>query len=328
MHKPFPVITRPKLLASLALIFALAASCQSAPASPAPPALAQPRAHTFWQLIWSDEFNGAANTGVNTQDWQYALGTGYGCAGCPPNWGTGEVEVMTDSTANVYHDGEGHLVIRPIHEGDNPLTGWTSGRIETQRTDFAAPVGGILAVEAALQLPNVSNAEALGYWPAFWMLGEDFRGNYLNWPSIGEVDVMENVNGLGAVWATLHCGVTPGGPCNETLGKGSGAYPCAGCQTAFHTYRVEIDRSATPEQIRWYLDGTNFFTLNANQVDAKNPPTWSNAVHHGYFVILNVALGGGFPNGVAGKTTPTATTVSGFPLLVDYVRVYTLQRTP
>ncbi|HEX6477199.1 MAG TPA: hypothetical protein VF043_00025, partial [Ktedonobacteraceae bacterium] len=73
-------------------------------------------------------------------------------------------------------------------------------------------------------------------------------------------------------------------------------------------------------QIRWYLDGINFFTVYANQVD---PTTWNNALHHGFFVIFDLAMGGGFPNAFAGGSTPTASTASGVPMLVDYVRVYT-----
>ncbi len=270
-----------------------------------------------WTQVWSDEFNGAANTGVSTTNWLYDTGTCY--PGCPAaNWGTGEVETMSNSTANVYQDGTGHLVIKPIHTGTNPSTGWTSGRIETQRTDFAAPAGGALAVEASIQQPNVSGASAAGYWPAFWMLGAPFRGVYTNWPSVGEIDIMEDVNGLSSEFGTLHCGTSPGGPCNETTGIGSGQRTCSGCQTGFHTYRMEYDRSVSPEQIRWYLDGNNFFTVNANQVDAT---TWNNATHHGFFVIFDVAMGGGFPAAFGGG--PTSSTVSGVPMLVDYVRVYT-----
>ncbi len=81
---------------------------------------------------------------------------------------------------------------------------------------------------------------------------------------------------------------------------------------------MEYDRSVSPEQIRWYLDGSNFFTVNANQVDAT---TWNNATHHGFFIILNVAIGGGFPAAFGGG--PTASTQSGVPMLVDYVAVYT-----
>jgi hypothetical protein len=117
----------------------------------------------------------------------------------------------------------------------------------------------------------------------------------------------------------LHCGNTAaGGPCNETTGIGSGERPCPGCQTGFHTYAMEYDRSVSPEQIRWYLDGANFFTVDSNRVDAT---TWNNATHHGFFLILNVAMGGGFPAAFGGG--PTASTVSGVPMLVDYVAVYT-----
>jgi hypothetical protein len=225
---------------------------------------------------------------------------------------------MTSSTSNVYLDGNGHLVIKAINSGGN----WTSGRIETQRTDFAAPIGGELAVEASIQQPNVTTTNGLGYWPAFWMLGAAFRGNYLNWPGIGEIDIMEDVNGLSSEFGTLHCGTSPGGPCNETTGIGSGQHACPGCQTAFHTYRMELDRSVSPEQIRWYLDGVNFFTVNASQVPAS---TWTNAVDHGFFVILDLAMGGGFPAAFGGG--PTSATVSGGTMVVDYVHVFTASGT-
>ena len=100
---------------------------------------------------------------------------------------------MTNSTANVYQDGAGHLVIKPIRDGAG---NWTSGRIETQRTDFAAPAGGKLRLEASLQQPNVSGAAAAGYWPAFWSLGAAARGvGASDWPGIGEIDLMEDING-------------------------------------------------------------------------------------------------------------------------------------
>src|SRR5581483_1861270 len=274
------------------------------------PSAATPKARAAsWTQIWSDEFNGSSGTGVSTSNWLYDTGTSYpGGAG---NWGTGEVETMTNSTSNVYQDGSGHLVIKAINSGGS----WTSGRIETQRTDFAAPAGGELAIEASIQQPNVSGSAALGYWPAFWMLGAAFRGNYNNWPGIGEVDIMEDVNGLSSEYGTLHCGTSPGGPCKETVGLGSGQHSCPACQTSYHTYRVEIDRSVSPEQIRWYLDGSNFFTVNASQVD---PTTWANAVDHGFFIIFDLAMGGAFPNPVCGCTTPSSSTASGFSLNVDY----------
>jgi beta-glucanase (GH16 family) len=171
-------------------------------------------------------------------------------------------------------------------------------------------------MEASIQQPNVTTANGAGYWPAFWMLGAPLRTG-TPWPTSGEVDILEDVNGRSSVFGTLHCGTNPGGPCNESTGIGSGERPCAGCQTAYHTYAVQIDRSVTPEQIRWYLDGANYFTLAANRVDAT---TWANAVDHPFFIIFDLAMGGGFPGAFGGG--PNAATVSGGQMNVDYVAVY------
>ncbi|MDF3143197.1 MULTISPECIES: glycoside hydrolase family 16 protein [unclassified Streptomyces] len=265
-----------------------------------------------WTQVFLDDFTGTAGTGVNTSNWQYATGTSY--PGGPANWGTGEVETMTNSTNNVALDGNGNLRITPLRDSAGR---WTSGRIETNRTDFQPPSGGKLRVEARLQMPNVTGTAAEGYWPAFWMLGAPYRGNYQNWPSVGELDIMENVQGRNTVWATMHCGTNPGGPCNETTGLGnSTACPGSTCQSAFHTYTMEWDRSVSPETIRFYVDGTQFHSVNASQVDAT---TWSNATNHGFFIILNVAMGGAFPDAFGGGLD--GDTRSGVPMVVDYVQV-------
>jgi beta-glucanase (GH16 family) len=297
------------LLAVVAAAATVAATVAVAPGAgasiPPPP--------SGWTTVFSDDFTGPAGSGLNTANWLYDLGTGY--PGGAANWGTGEVETMTNSTQNVYQDGGGNLVIKPLRDGSGR---WTSGRVETQRTDFAAPAGGKLRMEASIQQPNVSGGAAAGYWPAFWALGAAARpAAATNWPSIGEIDVMEDINGRSSEFATLHCGSNPNGPCNETTGISSGERACGGCQTGFHQYAVEYDRSVSPEQLRYYLDGGNFFTINANQVDAT---TWNNALHHGFFMILNVAMGGGFPAAFGGG--PTAATQSGVPMVVDYVAVY------
>ncbi|MCW3841130.1 carbohydrate-binding protein [Micromonospora yasonensis] len=277
---------------------------------------AVPPPPTGWSLVWSDDFTGAAGTLPSSANWIIDTGTSY--PGGPANWGTGEIQTYTSSTANLSQDGAGNLRITPLRDAGGR---WTSARIETVRTDFKPPAGGVLAIEGRIQMPNVTGAEAAGYWPAFWSLGSPYRGNYQNWPSIGEIDVMENVNGLNQVWGTLHCGYAPGGPCNEFNGLGNTrACPGSSCQSAFHTYRTEWDASVTPQQLRWYVDGQLFHTVSQNQV---GDPYWGQMTNHGgYFLLLNVAMGGSFPNGVAGYGTPTSSTVSGRPMLVDYVAVY------
>ena len=131
---------------------------------------------------------------------------------------------------------------------------------------------------------------------------------------------MEDVNALSEHSGTLHCGVDPGGPCNETTGLGSGLQSCSGCQTGYNTYSVIINRTNTSnESITWLLNGTAYFTATEGQVGTA---TWQAAVDHGFFLILDLAIGGGFPNGVCGCTSPSASTSSGAAMSVGYVAVY------
>jgi beta-glucanase (GH16 family) len=268
-----------------------------------------PAAPPGFTLTWSDDFDGAAGSGIDQSQWKYDTGPGS-------SFGTGEIETMTSSTSNVYRDGQSHLVLQALHTGSDPRAGWTSGRVETQAATFGAEPGGVVRMESVLQQPNVTTANGAGYWPAFWMLGAPLRSG-VTWPTSGEIDIMEDINGRSSLFSTLHCGVNPGGPCNESTGLGSGERACGGCQTGFHDYAVEIDRSTSPEQIRWYFDGNNFFTLQATAVDAT---TWANAVDHPFFIIYDLAIGGGFPDAFGGG--PFASTVSGGKLIIDSVAVY------
>ncbi len=321
MRTPKPRRRR-SVLAGLAALASFAAATTLVALPPAASAATVPPAPSGFTTIFSDSFSGAADSGVDSA-WTYDVGTQYTGTGCTSHWGTNEVETDTNSTKNVSLDGAGHLNITPVKSNG----AWTSGRIETVSDSFAAPAGGKLEVAASIQQPNPSNG--LGYWPAFWMLGAGFRSSGAGtsgtmdcgaWPGIGEIDIMEDVNALSEVAGTLHCGTDPGGPCNETTGLGSGLVACAGCQTGYHTYSVIIDRTNTSaESITWYLDGNAYETVTEAQVGAT---AWQAAVDHGFFLILDVAMGGAFPNGVCNCTSPTGRTSSGAPMNVGYVAVY------
>lgn len=269
-----------------------------------------------WHEIWRDDFNGPAGKSPDKATW--IMEKGYRYPNGPDHWGTREIQHYNDLPEDVSTDGQGHLQITPHVDVHNT---WESARIETRRNDFLAPAGGMLRAEARIQLPAVTGKDALGYWPAFWMLGAGIRENTTLWPSHGEFDILENVNGDQQVHGTLHCGVEKGGPCNEHNGLG-GATSCPGapCQGAFHTYAFEWDRSSSPEELRWYVDGMLYHTVRATAMDAK---TWADATHGGMTVIFNVAIGGDFPDSASHQKTPTAATKSGRPMLVDYVSVST-----
>jgi len=290
-----PVLTTLALIAG-GLTGAAAATLAAAPAAVADPAPPPP---SGWTTVFSDDFSGAAGSAPSAANWFYDIGTGYG---------TGEKEQTTNSTGNVYLDGNGHLVLKAIDNGGT----WTSGRIESTRDDFQAPPGGELEMTASIQQPNP--ASGLGYWPAFWALGSPMRAGG-GWPQSGEIDMMEDVNGLNEASQTLHDSAnSPGHALIACPGAGST------CQTGYHTYSVIIDRTNTSaEQMQFLMDGVVESTITESSVGTA---AWQAAIDHGFFIIWDLAMGGNYPDGVSGQTTPTSATTSGAYMSAAYVAVY------
>ena len=302
------------LLTSLSVLAVPIAVTTLTSAVPPPPA--------GWTTAFSDNFSGSAGSGVDSA-WTYDTGDQYHGTACQAHWASGEIETDTNSAANVSEDGSGHLNITPVD-----INGaWTSGRIETVQ-EFTPPAGGEMQVSALIKQPDPSSG--LGYWAAFWMLGAGYRSsgagtsgtmNCSTWPAVGEINVMEDVNASSQVSGTLHCGTFPAGPCNEGIGLTSGLQACPGCQTGYNTYSVIINRTnPSNESITWYLNGTAFHTVTESQAGTA---TWQAAVDHGFFLILEVGIGGDYPNGACGCTTPSGHTASGAPMSVGYVAVQT-----
>jgi beta-glucanase (GH16 family) len=260
-----------------------------------------------WQTVWTENFSGPAGAGVDTRYWQYDVGQGTS--------GTGEIEEYTSSVANIHLDGNGALDITALKQ---PEGGWTSGRIVTKSASFAAPVNGQLTVSADIEQPDATAGP--GYWPAFWLLGPG------QWPEDGEIDVLEDVDALSEHSGALHCGNLTSlnrdgttGPCHEHKGISSGLLPCQGCQVGYHVYSVTIDRrDPSDQQIRWYLDGRQFFAVSESRVGAA---AWTTAVDHGFSIIMDLAIGGAYPDSVCGCSAPTAKTPSGGTMSIRYIKV-------
>lgn len=293
---------------ALAMGFAAIGATNGAQASPPPP-------DPGWSVAFQDDFEGDA--GAPPSD-AWKIDEGHSYPGGPDNWGTGEIQNYTGNPENLALDGDGNLAITPRRDDAGE---WTSARIETNRSDFKAPENGVMRIEARIQMPDVTGEKAIGYWPAFWALGAPYRDDLWSWPGIGEYDIMENVNGENNVYGVLHCDTSPGGACNETDGiVQHRACPGQPCQAAFHTYRFEWDRTGETDELRWFVDGQQYHSVQESEVGSN---VWQRMTsHEGYFVLLNVAIGGQFPDKNAGFTTPTEATEPGHSMLVDYVAVY------
>jgi beta-glucanase (GH16 family) len=251
----------------------------------------EPRA---WSLAWSDEFDGAARAPVDGSKWVADTG-GLG-------WGNREREFYTTRAENVSLDGAGRLVITARAEPtDSPYRCWygtcrytsarlkTSGRLEATYGRFEA---------------RIRMTRGQGLWPAFWMLGADCD-NIGGWPKCGEIDVVESVGHEPAVvFGTLH---GPGYAGGSGITKNY-ALPTATFADDFHVFAVEW----TPGQVRWLVDEKEYHRLTPADLPAGAP--W--VFDHPFFVLLNVAVGGGRPG------DPNATTTFPQQMIVDYVRVY------
>src|SRR5262245_16409665 len=88
---------------------------------------ASPRAHGYWRLVWSDEFNG---TSLESTKWTYDIGNGYISGGVfVPGWGNHELQYYTRRPNNVnVSEGVVHIIARKEYFSGSP---YTSARIKT-----------------------------------------------------------------------------------------------------------------------------------------------------------------------------------------------------
>ena len=243
-------------------------------------------ADTAYQLVWSDEFNGASGTAVDPSNWVFDTG-GDG-------FGNSELEYYTDTTNNAAMDGNGNLVItakKETHGSNN----YTSARIKT----LGKHSWTFGRIEARIKIPK-----GQGIWPAFWMLGANYPGT--SWPNCGEIDIMENIGNTGdqsKVHATIHGPGYSGGsgpttvytlPNNELV------------SADYHVFALEWSQNL----INWYLDSTKIATKSPSDIGGN---TW--VFNSAFFIILNLAVGGQWPG------NPDATTTFPQQMLIDYVRV-------
>jgi len=255
------------------------------------PAASTPTSPGPWALVWSDEFNGANGTQPDATKWTYDVGVGGN------GWGNDELEYYTSRPVNASIQ-DGNLVIQALKEtytGPEGTRNYTSARLKTQGL-FQESQG---RWEARIKIPY-----GQGMWPAFWMLGNNVDA--VGWPACGEIDIMENIGKEPSIiYGSAHGPGYTGG-----TGIGTSFTLPSGQRFAddFHIFAVEWETNV----IRFYVDTNLYETITPASLPAG--ATW--AFDHPFFLLLNVAVGGGWPG------SPDATTVFPQTMLVDYVRVY------
>ena len=235
-----------------------------------------------WQLVWEDNFEGAAGESPDATKWKYDIGT---------DWGNQQLEFDTDRPENVSTDGAGNLAIIARRESFAG-SAFTSARITTQGL-FEQAYG---RFEARIKMPW-----GPGIWPAFWLLGADI--DVVGWPQCGEIDVMEY---RGQEPNVIHGSVHgPGYSGGEAVTK-SFAFQNDRFDNDFHIFAIEWGENF----IHYFVDDNLYLEITPEDV----PGEW--VYDHPFYIILNVAVGGNYVG------FPTADTPFPQTMLVDYVRVY------
>jgi beta-glucanase (GH16 family) len=242
-----------------------------------------PLSYNGYNLVWQDEFSG---TSLNTDDWNYELGTGNN------GWGNNELQYYRKENTSV---SDGYLTITAKKQSFVDQ-GYTSSRLTTQnKKSFKY---GRVDIRAALP-------KGQGLWPALWMLGDNISS--VGWPRCGEIDIMEIVGGTAAgksdkrTFGTLHW-------------DNNGEYASTGGNTTtsqdnfsneFHVFSIIWEA----DNITWLLDDREFHEIDIS-------PSHMDEFRDDFFFIFNVAVGGNWPG------SPDASTQFPQKMHVDYIRVF------
>ncbi len=255
-------------------------------------------------LVWSDEFTSSSSTPAQPNPAIWTYDTGTDCCG------NGELEdycawASTDPNCSTTSPSE-YVAAYPGTDGvlyilaQSPSTSvYTSARLKTQGL-FSFQYGR-LEVRAAVP-------EAQGFWPAAWLLGNNIAT--INWPACGEQDVLERIDAAGS--PDWNDGSIHGTGFTGSNGLGTQYnFPAGQTAATFHTY----DMVWSPGSVSYSIDGNTYATYTP--ANLSSGMVWPFDAGQSNFIILNLAIGGGWPG------PPDVSTPFPSQMLVDYVRVYT-----
>src|SRR5436190_9045817 len=133
---------------------------------------------------------------------------------------------------------------------------------------------------------RIKMAPAPGLWPAFWTLGT------ARWPETGEMDIMENVGDPTWTNFALH---GPGYSGNTPLASRQ-HFTRGGDITGWHIYSLDW----TADALVFRVDGTEEYRVTRAMVEQHGAWAYDNPK----FLIINLALGGEYPQSVNKAAEP------------------------
>lgn len=203
-------------MAAFPLILMMAASFHNILQTEAPDKLPPAPSGKSWNLIWHDEFDG---TSLDLSKWAYR-----------PD---GQRRDGWWNQKAVSLDGNGHLVIRTIKEGDQYIDGCitTQGKFEHASGFYVA---------------RIQLQQQPGHWSAFWITGPGVASVGNGGLDGAEIDIMEKPWLDDRVQHTFHWDGY--GPDHKTEGQ---VVQVPGVMEGFHTFGLWWK----PDEYIFYVDG-------------------------------------------------------------------------
>ncbi len=248
-----------------------------------------------YALVWEDDFE---DDELDLGKWNIE------------EWATGtfneEEQAYTDATDNIFLS-NGQLHIRALREtydpdGDGVVDAlYTSGRITTKhKGDWQ-----YAKVEARAKLP-IGN----GTWPAIWMLPTE--NIYGDWPSSGEIDIMEFVGkDPGKTHSSIHNAtyyteLDPNHPENDGMSQHQTSSINIDYVDNWHLYSMIWSKN----RIIFYVDDEEVLIYDNLDTGFELWP-----FDQQFFLVLNLAIGGTW----GGEVEPDIFPVE---FVIDYVKVF------
>lgn len=122
---------------------------------------------------------------------------------------------------------------------------------------------------------------AQGIWPAHWLMPD------VNdcWPTKGEIDIMEMVNGDGMYHGTYHW--SGDGTCGADAANGGDSKAPIDFTSEYHEYAVEWEE----DHIHFVVDGEVRHTAKPGEQPTYGGPTATTFYETTYYWLLNTAVG-------------------------------------
>lgn len=217
-----------------------------------------------WHLVFDSKFNSPA---LNTSQWS----TGFFGSGITRGDNSYEQECYDPAQVTMTGSALDLTAIAKTETCDGRKEPYASGMVMSYgKFDFTYGY-----LEARIWLPK--GPRGIADWPAFWAVGQ-------NWPSDGEIDVLEGLGGRACVHFITHRGGNPGSCVGWDLTEG------------WHTFAADWE----PGVITFYYDGVKVFRDTSGVTSAP------------MYLVLNLAL----------ATEITSPDTAPATMKVQYVKVW------